>query len=333
MKLHFLVIWLFMAVSVMGGCGGSSGGSSGNFPPKPGLYKDNAISVSGVQRTYDYYIPSGLGSQTVPLIILLHGGLGNAESMTGEDGSPAPFKIWMDIAESDKLVLIFPEGLERPNGETGWNDCRGDATNHSTVDDVAFITELIQQFRSSFSIDPDRIYASGVSNGGFMSLRLALELSDQIAAVGVISAGMPAVSQCGDAVRPTSVLFMNGTADPLVPYLGGTIGNPADGRGTVQSTPDSVQYWIGFNQTLQVAPASDFPDSDTTDGSTARRFRYFDGLEQAEVVLYEISGGGHGEPSILERYPPLAELILGRQNHDIEMAREVWEFLKDKRLQ
>jgi polyhydroxybutyrate depolymerase len=253
--------------------------------------------------------------------------------MTGEDGSPAPFKVWMDVAESEKLILIYPEGLLRQNGETGWNDCRGDATSLSTADDVTFINDLIQQFHSSFTIDPERIYASGVSNGGFMSLRLALEISDQIAAVGVISAGMPAISKCADAVRPTSILFMNGTADPLVPFLGGTIGDLADGRGSVQSVPDSVQYWTDFNQTLQVAPVSDFSDTDITDGSTVRRYRYFDGLEQTGVVLYEINGGGHSGPSILEQYPPLTELVIGKQNHDIEMAREVWEFFKDKRLQ
>jgi len=264
---------------------------------------------------------------------LLHGTLGNADTITGADGSAAPFKIWMDIAESEKLILMIPEGLSHPSGETGWNDCRGDTTTTPSNDDVAFIAELIQQFHLSFSIDSDRIYASGISNGGFMSLRLALELSDQIAAVGVIAASMPAVSKCADAVRPTSVLFMNGTADLLIPYFGGVIGNPADGRGTVLSASDSVQYWTGFNQTSQVGPVSDFPNSDTTDGSTARRYRYFGGLEQTEVVLYEISGGGHSGPSILEQHSPLAELIIGRQNHDIEMAREVWEFFRDKRLQ
>jgi polyhydroxybutyrate depolymerase len=335
MRVTFLLFGLFSALCVIGGCdsGSSSGDPNTASPPQPGLYKDNAIFVDGVQRTFDYYIPSDLVSEAVPLVILLHGALGNADSMTGEDGSVAPFKVWMDIAESEKLILIFPEGLVRPNGETGWNDCRGDATNLSTTDDVAFIAELIQQFRSTFAIDPDRIYASGISNGGFMSLRLALELSDQIAAVGVISAGMPAVSKCADADRPISVLFMNGTADPLVPYAGGSIGNPADSRGSVQSTSDSVQYWTDFNQTLQLAPASDFPDIDTEDDSTVRRYRYFDGLQQTEVVLYEITGGGHGGPSIQQQYSALAELIIGQQNHDIEMANEVWAFFRDKRLE
>lgn len=284
-------------------------------------------------RTYDYYIPSGLGSQPAPLVLLLHGHRGDADSLLGADGSAAPFNVWLAIAESEKLILAIPEGLSQQSGETGWNDCRGDNTTTPASDDAAFIGDLIRQFSLAYRIAPDRIYASGISNGGFMSLRLALELSDRIAAVGVIAAGMPAVSLCADAVRPTSVLFMNGTADPLVPYLGGTIGDPADGRGTVQATPDSVLYWANFNQTSQTAPPEDFPDSDTTDGSSVRRYRYYGGLEQTEVVLYEISGGGHSAPSILEQHSPLAELIVGRQNHDIEMAREVWEFFRDKRLQ
>ena len=333
MRAILLLLWLFTAGAILTGCGGSSGGIIGGTPPQPGLYKDNSTSVGGVQRTYDYYIPSGLGSQPAPLVILLHGSLGSADTMTGADGSPAPFRVWMDVAEAEKLILVFPEGLVRPNGETGWNDCRGDTATTPSTDDVAFIAELIRLFSSSYNTDPNRIYASGISNGGFMSLRLALELSDRIAAVGVIAAGMPAVSKCLDAVRPTSVLFMNGTADPLVPYLGGIVGTPAEGRGSVQSTADSVRYWTDFNQTQQTAPVSDLPDNDIADGSSARHYRYFAGREQTEVVLYEINGGGHSGPSMQERYTPLVELIIGRQNHDFEMAREVWEFFRDKRLQ
>lgn len=331
-----LIIYLFLSIIVMGGCGGGSSGGldedSPSQPPQAGLYKNNLITVDDIQRTYDYYIPSGLGSQAAPLVILLHGHLGNTDSMTGENGLPAPFKVWMQIAEEDKLILIFPEGVVRPNDETGWNDCRGDTTTTPSTDDVGFIAAMIQQFRSSFSIDANRIYASGTSNGGFMSLRLALELSDQIAAVGVNAAGMPAISKCAGAVRLTSVLFMRGTADPIVPYLGGTIGNPNDGRGSVQSASDSVQYWTTFNQTSTTANITDFADIDTSDNSTVQRYRHTGGLEQTEVVLYEITGGGHGAPSIQEQYSLLYELIIGRQNHDIEMAREVWGFFRDKCL-
>ena len=326
--IFLLFISLFPIISFMTGCGSSSS----DWPPKPGLHKDNVISVDAIQRTYDYYIPSGLGSQAVPLVILLHGGLGNADAITGENGSTAPFKIWMDVAEHEKLILVFPEGLMGPNGETGWNDCRGDTATTPPSDDVSYIDDLIQKFRSSFIIDPDRIYVSGISNGGFMSLRLALELSDQIVAAAVISAGMPAISQCADAVLPISILFMNGTADPLVPYLGGTIGNPADVRGSVQSTSNSVLYWTVFNQTLQVAPIFNFPNIDIADNSTVQRYRYFDTPVQTEVVLYKINGGGHAGPSILEQYTPMAELLVGQQNHDIEMAYEVWDFFSDKRL-
>ena len=336
MRLLFLIVCLFSAITGLTGSGSSSSSPKIDPPlpaPDPGLYKNNTIAVDAVTRSYDYYIPSDLETQSAPLVILLHGGLGNADSMTGEDGSAAPFKIWMDVAEAEKLILIYPEGLARPGGETGWNDCRGDTSTTPDSDDVRFIAELMQQFRNTFNIDSDRIYVSGISNGGFMSLRLALELSDQIAAIGVISAGMPAISKCADALLPTSVLFMNGTSDPLVPYLGGNIGNPADLRGSVQSTLGSVQYWRDFNQTQQIAPVSDVPDIDTNDNSSIHSYRYYDGREQTEVVLYEISGGGHAGPSLLEQYPPLSKIIIGQQNHDIEMAYIVWEFFRDKRLQ
>ena len=142
------------------------------------------------------------------------------KSIDRGNGNAAPHRVWLEIAEREKLILVIPSGALSPDGNPGWNDCRADAESNPKTDDVKFIRALIQNVAKSCAIDRSRIFASGMSNGGNMALRLALELSDQIAAVAVVASAMPKVNICGPPAHPVSVLFMNGTADPLLPYEG-----------------------------------------------------------------------------------------------------------------
>lgn len=296
------------------------------------LFTQNTIVVNDITRTYDYYVPSGMGSSLSPLVFLLHGGGSNTNDLTGESGSKAPYEVWMDIADDDKFIIVYPEGAKNSFEKLGWNDCRDDATANPTVDDVGFINALIEQFTSSFNINENRIYASGTSNGGHLSLRIALELSHKIAAVAPVVAAMPAIS-CSYPVHPISVLFMNGTYDPLLPYNGGEVAPNIGGRGTVLSVQESLEFWVKFNQTDLSATIKYFPDINTEDSSTVKSITYSNGIEETQVVFYEVSGGGHVEPSIKEQYSAILELYLCKQNHDIEMAREIWNFFKNKTLE
>ena len=164
-----------------------------------------------------------------------------------------------------------------------------------------------------------------------MSLRLALELSNKIAAVAPVAAAMPAIS-CSVPVHPISVLFMNGTGDPILPYNGGTVAPNIDGRGTVLSAQESVKFWVAFNQTGLSPAIINFTDINTKDSSKVKSITYSNGVEGTWVVLYEVSDGGHVEPSIQEQYASILESLLGNQNHDIEMAKEIWNFFKNKTL-
>ncbi len=296
----------------------------------PGLFTDLTIIVDSETRRYDYYMPENPGDSLRPLVFLLHGGGSNTDDLTGESGFKAPYRVWMDIAEADKLIIVYPEGTTNPSGELGWNDCRADATTNPTVNDVAFIDALIDHFSRTFNIDPNRIYATGTSNGGHMSLRLALELSDKIAAAAAVVAAMPERNGCSAMDNPVSVLFMNGTDDPLLPYNGGEVAPGIGGRGTVLSTQASIDYWIDVNQTDSTAAMADFPDIHAGDDSSVQRLTYSNGIDGTQVVLYKVSGGGHVEPSIREQYAAVVELYLGKQNHDIEMAQEIWDFFKSK---
>ncbi len=310
---------------------GAQAPSARTWPPFPGIHSDNVIPVGGVPRTYDFFVPRHLGRKPVPLVLLLHGHGGDADVMTGLAGNAAPFRIWMDIAEREGFLVVFPEGVISPDGKSGWNDCRGDTLTNPHSKDVLFLRKLILRFTRSFHVDPGRVYASGVSNGGQMVLRLAIELSDRIRAVAAVVAPMPQVNACSPPVRPVSVLFMNGTADPFIPWNGGPVAGLGTGqgsRGTVLSTPDSVAWWVQFDQTDPIPSVQDLPDLDTQDGSTVRRHTYSNGQNGTRVVLYEIIGGGHIEPSIQEKYSAWWQNIVGPQNHDLEMAEAVWAFFQ-----
>ena len=266
-----------------------------------GLFTKN-ITVDGISRRYAIYIPKDLGISPVPLVFELHGGGVYIEDMTGESGHKTPYKLWMELADNVKFIVVYPEGLNGAYNKPTWNDCRGDCNVNSDADDVHFMAELINIIEAKYPIDQNRIYVSGTSNGGFMAQRLGIELNDKIAAIASVAAALPAVSGCNSPTNPISILFMNGTDDNHMPYNGGTIGDPPNpNHGTVLSTAETINYWTNFNQTDTIPVIYTFPDLDTNDGGIVQKYTYTNGSNQKEVILYKINGGGHSAPSIREQ--------------------------------
>lgn len=320
--LSFILLWII--ILSMLGCRTTKG----TF--KHGLITKNIV-VDNTTRRYAIYIPEKLPDSPYPLIIELHGGGVYIEDMTGESGHKTPYKLWMNLADSEKFIVIYPEGLNGSYGRPTWHDCRKNATVYSKADDVHFISTLIDEISASYNIDPHRVYVSGTSNGGLMALRLAVELSEKIAAVATVSASMPDKSDCNPPENPISVLFMNGTKDNHLPYNGGMLSNPPDPvHGTVYPVETSVHMWVALDQTDTQPVVYNFPDLDKNDGGTVTKYTYSNGLGGTQVVLYKINGGGHSAPSIQEQYSTVFERYFGKQNHDIEMTTEVWMFFKNK---
>ncbi len=300
-------------------------------------YQNNIVTktimVDGVARRYAIYIPDNLKNLSIPIVFELHGGGIYIEDMIGESGHKTPYKLWTDLAKKEKFIVVYPEGLNGVYGKPTWNDCRKDCSVNSGANDVLFIKTLIEKISTEYNVDSKRIYVSGTSNGGFMALRLAVELSDRIAAVAAVSASMPAISKCKPPRNPISVLFMNGTNDNHMPYTGGYISNPPNVKhGSAQSTEDAVKFWVNFDHTEKKPIRYVYPDLDNTDGGTVEKFDYKNGDKKTEVVLYKINGGGHSAPSIKEKYSFVFEKYFNKQNHDIEMTTEIWNFFKNKTL-
>jgi len=300
------------------------------------MFKDQTLQVGELTRTYDLSIPEHRGDDPRPLVLLLHGHMGDAELMLGKNRRAAPYKVWLDIAAREGLIVAVPDGAVGSDDYRGWNDCRADAQTNPHTDDVEFIDRLIEAVAARAAVDRRRIYVHGTSNGGNMVFRLAQEQPDRFAAFAAVVAAMPAHNACRESTRPASLLIMNGTDDPILPYRGGPVGRRArdqEARGTVLSTADTVKYWLARDGITTEPAVTDMSDTDAHDGSTVHIERYTGGKSDSEVVLYEVRGGGHTEPSRSERYGLLYRLIVGRQNGDIEMADEVWKFFSAHALE
>lgn len=294
---------------------------SQDTPAEPELETDIAIDINGEQRSYHLYDPN---TPTIDAVVfLLHGNRGSADQILGLENTVSPFKRWMQIADEQNLMLVVPDGAVGPEGHQGWNDCRTDALGNPSTDDVLFISTLIDTVNQSHPRTDNRVFISGISNGGLMSTRLAEEIPNRLMAIAIIVASEPVNTKCVKSSAQLPILIMNGTADPILPYDGGQI---VPNRGLLFSTIDLVNYWVERNQTNLTAEEVVFPDIDQSEDSTVTKYTYTNAQTNDKVVHYEVLNGGHTEPSVVERYSGIWKLIVGEQNGDIEMADEVWEF-------
>ncbi len=293
--------------------------------------KYGTIVVDGLERRYAVYVPQDFHAG-MPVVFCLHGGGGTIEKMTGQDRNKSPYKLWFDVAENDGVLVVFPQALAKDKWPN-WNDCRADCDVCPDMDDVKFLSNLIDTIVNAYRADTSRIYFCGVSNGGFMTLRMATCVPDKLAGIGVIIASLPDTTECGhDPLQPLPAMFINGTADPMLPYNGGTIGNPPDPtHGSCRPVDSTIAYFVRLNSCDPDPQVYDFPDLDERDNSTVTSY-FYKSAQGNDVLFYKVEGGGHAAPSISEQYSWLWERYVGKQNHDIETVFEMWNFLKDKRL-
>ena len=280
-----------------------------------------SIKHDDLERTFFVYIPSSYdeNSQT-PMVIAIHGGGGTAYQMPGFTG-------FNELAEKEGFIVLYPQGIEKQ-----WNDGRPLKTRafEENIDDVGFISNLIDHVSKIFNINEKRIYATGISNGGFMSFRLAYFLSDKIAAVAPVTATVSEAlyNDFTPLENQISLLIMNGTEDPLVPYEGGEVSIYKVKRGKILSTDDTVDFWVNHNNCLPDPEITEIPDKDVNDGTTVEEIKYKNN-DGTEVILYKIEGGGHTWPGG-SQYLPI--IIIGKVCKDIDGAEEIWKFFKRHQL-
>jgi polyhydroxybutyrate depolymerase len=282
---------------------------------KPNEQKTINITFDGVARNFIVYLPSGYNnSGKMPLIFAIHGGSGTPEGMI----NIANFKT---IADRDKVVLVYPEGVQK-----NWNDGRPTAPNQLGINDVGFFNQMCDYMINNYSVDAKKIYATGISNGGFMSTRLGCELSNRIAAIAVNAATIEATTIAPNCKpnRPVPALYIHGTTDPLVPFLGGQITAGGTAGGTILSHFQVIEKWVALNGCNSTPTITDLPDI-ANDGTTIKQRVYSGGTNGSEVVSYVITNGGHTWP---QGYQYLNEAIIGKTSQDMNACEVIWTFFK-----
>lgn len=270
------------------------------------------IRIDGRERTYLLHLPSGYTpGQPRPLVLSLHGRLGDGKGQ-------ARLSHFDTVSDEHGLLVVYPDGLDR-----SWADGRAASpSDKKGVDDVKFMSELIDKLSREYSIDRNRIYATGMSNGGFMTGRLACELSGKIAAVAIVAASLSDNTAAACHPRnPVSVLVMQGTADPLVPFSGGPLGKKGE-RGNILSHSATVEKWLQLNACL-ANPKTEHILDKVGDGTSIDIQIYSPCRSGREVEDYVINDGGHAWPGGLAY---LGDRWIGKTSKNLDASEAIWNF-------
>lgn len=269
-------------------------------PVEGAEYFEIALEHQGLGRRVLYVRPDEPADAPAPAIVLLHYGNGTPERMARLSA------VWRLAAEEGAWVVL-PEAVngnwrENPNGL-------------NTIDDVGFLSAVIEQATSAYPIDPDRILMAGMSNGGFMAIRFACERPDAIVGLGLIAAGMRRQMhlQC-PPVEPMSVVALQGTDDIIVPH---------QGRFGLFSAEEHFERWADNNNCDPGAVATRDLPVIVDDGTfvTETENQVCDG--DSIVRLLTIEHGGHTWPGS----EPL--LAIGGTTGNVDATAELWRLLSE----
>ena len=255
------------------------------------------IVSSGQERTYLLHVPSSYAPvKPAPLVISIHGAAGWPAQQMQMSG-------WNDLADEYGFIVVYPSGTGFPKR---WQ------SSGSSMLDVIFISDLIDELEKQYNIDPTRIYANGLSNGAGMSYLLGCKLSERIAAIGGVSGAYSYPLEDCKPSRAVPMIAIQGNDDPIVTYEG------EPGRDGIHHLPN-IPVWMAARAAINGCVAD---SSELLANGAVRGVRYSVCDDGADVVFYTIEGGGHAWPG----GEPMQEWIVGYTSQDINATQVMWEF-------
>ncbi len=304
MKYFVFILMLTVLVSC-----NSSEAENNNTVPNVADTLYSSFEFEGNSREYIVYLPSGY-KPGLPLVLNLPG-----YDVTTQD--QLDYTSMIDVADTANFVIVYPSGVNNR-----WNSGINDDPQWPTpdVDDVAFLSALIDTMHSNYSIDLDRVYSCGWSNGGFMSFKLACELGDRIA--GVASVGGALSTDIDSSSYSMPILLIHGTADTFVPY---EVGNDY-----MYSALATMQFWVEKNRITGQPDSLAIPDFNQTDGCSVDVITYTNPISEADVVFFKIIDGGHTWPGGSWE---LSNERFGNTCRDFHASAEIWRFFYGRTIQ
>lgn len=264
----------------------------------------DSILSGGIYRNYRVYVPAAYtGSSARPLIFDFHG-------YTSSASVEQAYSNFKPIADTANFIMVYPNGTLL-SGQPYWNAGFGPGVN-----DIQFISNLIDSLSSQYNIDANSIYSCGMSNGGYMSHTLACALNNKIAAIACVTGTMTTLqhSTCIPN-RAVPVMQISGTNDATVTYTGMNGSLPID---------SVVRYWAVNNNCNATPVFSNVPNINVADGCTAEHYVYNGGTNGSSVEFYKIIGGAHTWPG--------SPYIVAVTNQDFNASEKIWLFFRKYKL-
>lgn len=274
------------------------------------------LIVDQRSRTYLVHVPRKYDpTVSTPIVLIFHGAFANG-------AVTVPFTGLNGKSEEAGFIAVYPNGTGVGEFYT-WNAGGVEGKwAERRPDDVKFVAMLLEDLQKKVNVDPKRIYATGMSNGGMMCYRLAAELSDKIAAIAPV-AGTMAIATATPQ-RPVPLMHFHGTKDTIVPFLGPDRRVPQ--FLTFKSVPETIEIWRRLDKATEKETVIELMDA-SDDGTRVRQHKYSPSAGGAEVNLIEIVGGGHTWPGGRLRLD-----LLGITTQDISANDLMWSFFERHQL-
>lgn len=295
-----------------------------NGPAQPGMTTAHTLSSGERERCYLLHLPPGYDpARPDPLVVVLHGLASNAETIQRVTG-------WDEVADRESFVMVYPDGSLYP---LRWN---ANSNVKLDVDDVQFLRDLVADISTLVAVDPTRVYVNGFSNGATMSIVVACQAADLVAAIGLVDPGIlteETLEGCFPS-RPVPAIEFVGTGEvgmmnrgqlnvphqEFTPLLGWILNVDAD----YEALPLRAwaEYWAASNgcePTAEPLPTR----------GKAQGMRYGNCRRDAEVIVYTLEGMGHQWPG----GEPFPTWLMGEPNDDVIATEELWRFFQDHSLE
>lgn len=257
----------------------------------------------GRTRNYEVYLPQNFQSN-MPVVISLHG-YGTTIQWYKD------YTLLHEFADTSGFITVYPAAINQ-----SWNSGLIAPWVDTKVNDVGFISALIDTLKVHYDIDLSRVYGCGYSFGAEMTYRLAIELGYRFAAVASVAGPINDVTgNLGDPIRPIPILHIHGTEDIYEAWNG-------DYKNS-WTVPETIDFWLEKNNCALPADTVSLPDLDPTDGCTVEKISYNNCSENSSFIFYKIQGGGHHWPDAAFNWGA------GNLNRDINANVEIWNFFQN----